>query len=49
MIAAGNADKTFAFLPSSALGILSFLMLLGRLEFVAIIILFFPFFWKKNI
>jgi len=42
-------DKTFAFLPSSALGILSFLMLLGRLEFVAILILFFPFFWKKNI
>lgn len=42
-------DKTFAFLPSSALFILSFLMLLGRLEFVAILILFFPFFWKKNI
>lgn len=42
-------DKTFALLPSSALGILSFLMLLGRLEFVAILILIFPFFWKKNI
>lgn len=42
-------DKTFAFLPSSALFILSFLMILGRLEFVAILILFFPFFWKKNI
>ena len=42
-------DKTFAFLPSNALLILSFLMLLGRLEFVAVLILFFPFFWKKNI
>ena len=42
-------DKTFAYLPSNALGILAFLMLLGRLEFVAILILFFPFFWKKNI
>lgn len=42
-------DQTFAFLPANALYILSFLMLLGRLEFVAILILFFPFFWKKNI
>lgn len=42
-------DKTFAQLPLPALLILSFLMLLGRLEFVAVLILFFPFFWKKNI
>lgn len=42
-------DKTFAFLPSEALYVLSFLMLLGRLEFVAILILVLPFFWKKNI
>ncbi|MBO7244503.1 MAG: TrkH family potassium uptake protein [Alphaproteobacteria bacterium] len=42
-------DKTFAFLPSGALYVLSFLMLLGRLEFVAILILVLPFFWKKNI
>ena len=42
-------DKTFALLPSGALYILSFLMLLGRLEFVAVLILVLPFFWKKNI
>ena len=42
-------DQTYAFLPSAAHYILSFLMLLGRLEFVAVLILFFPFFWKKNI
>lgn len=42
-------DKNFALLPNGAKWILSFLMILGRLEFVAIIILAFPFFWKKNI
>lgn len=42
-------DKTFGALPSGALYVLSFLMLLGRLEFVAILILILPFFWKKNI
>lgn len=42
-------DQTFSFLPSSVLSILSFFMILGRLEFVAILILFFPFFWKKNV
>lgn len=42
-------DKNFALLPPSAQWIISFLMILGRLEFVAVLILFFPFFWKKNI
>lgn len=42
-------DKNFSQLPNGAKWILSFLMILGRLEFVAIIILAFPFFWKKNI
>ena len=42
-------DKTFGALPSGALYVLSFLMLLGRLDFVAILILILPFFWKKNI
>ena len=42
-------DKTFAFLPPASLYVLSFLMLLGRLEFVAVLILVLPFFWKKNI
>lgn len=42
-------DKTFALLPDIAKWILSFAMLLGRLEFIAVIILFFPHFWKRNI
>lgn len=42
-------DKNFALLPQTAKWILSFLMILGRLEFVAVLILFFPFFWKKNV
>ncbi len=42
-------SSNFATLPDGAKWCLSVLMILGRLEFIAIIILFFPFFWKKNI
>lgn len=42
-------DKNFSQLPEGVKWILSFLMVLGRLEFIAILILVFPFFWKKNI
>jgi trk system potassium uptake protein TrkH len=41
---AGN----FAHLPMAAKWLLSFLMLLGRLEIFTIAILFTPFFWRKN-
>lgn len=41
-------DKTFAFLPDAAKWVLIAAMILGRLEFVSIIVLFFPFLWKKN-
>ncbi len=42
-------DKTFALLPQGVKLIMTFLMILGRLEFVAVYILMVPFFWKKNI
>ena len=42
-------DMTFAGLPNMAKIILSFLMLLGRLEFITVIVLFFPFLWRRNI
>lgn len=42
-------DKTFSLLPDGVKWILSFAMLMGRLEFIAVIILFFPHFWKRNI
>ncbi len=41
-------DKNFMLVPEAGKWILAFLMLLGRLEFVALLILFFPFVWKKN-
>jgi trk system potassium uptake protein TrkH len=42
-------DKTFALLPDAAKWILSFAMLLGRLEFITVIMVFFPYIWKRNI
>jgi trk system potassium uptake protein TrkH len=39
---------TFADVPASAKGFLSFLMLLGRLELFTILVLFTPYFWKKS-
>ena len=41
-------DQTFAALPDTAKWILTFVMLLGRLEFVSVIVLFFPFLWRKH-
>ncbi len=42
-------DKTFALMPDTAKWILSFAMLLGRLEFITVIMIFFPYMWKRNI
>ena len=44
----GPVDN-FAHLPSAGKWILSFLMLLGRLELFTVIILFMPYFWNKNV
>ena len=43
----GPVDN-FAHLPAAGKWILSFLMLLGRLELFTVIILFTPYFWNKN-
>lgn len=42
-------DKTFASLPDTIKWVLSFAMLIGRLEFVSVFVLFFPFLWRKNV
>ena len=39
---------SFAHLPNSAKWILSFLMLMGRLELFTVCVLFTPYFWKRN-
>ena len=44
----GPVDN-FAHLPTGGKWILSFLMLLGRLELFTVIILFSPYFWNKNV
>ena len=44
----GPVDN-FAHLPDAGKWILSFLMLLGRLELFTVIILFTPYFWNKNV
>lgn len=41
-------DKTFALLPDAAKWILSIVMLLGRLEFIAITVLLLPQLWKRR-
>ncbi|MDY6407921.1 MAG: TrkH family potassium uptake protein [Pseudomonadota bacterium] len=41
-------DKTFAALPNGVKWVLTFAMLVGRLEFVSVFVLFFPFLWRKN-
>ena len=46
--AVGPVDN-FAHLPGAGKWILSFLMLLGRLELFTVIILFTPYFWNKNV
>ena len=42
-------DKTFEFLPDGVKWILTFAMLIGRLEFVSVFVLFFPFLWRRNV
>ena len=42
-------DKTFSTLPDSAKWIMSLAMLLGRLEFITVLVVFTPYVWKKNI
>lgn len=41
-------SASFAHLPDSAKWVLSFLMILGRLELFTIAILFTPYFWRRN-
>ncbi len=41
-------DSTFAGLPDAAKIILAFLMLLGRLEFITVLVLFLPFLWRRS-
>jgi trk system potassium uptake protein TrkH len=43
----GPVDN-FAWLPASVKWVLTFLMLLGRLELFTILVLFSPYFWKSN-
>lgn len=47
-LAGVGPSETFSSLPSAGKWILSFLMLLGRLELFTIGILFTPYFWRKN-
>jgi len=44
----GPLSHSYAFLPTFSKGILIFFMLFGRLEFFALLMLFFPSFWKKS-
>jgi len=44
----GPVDN-FAHLPAAAKWVLSFLMLLGRLELFTVLILFTPYFWNRNV
>ena len=43
-----NPSSSFAHLPDAAKWVLSFLMILGRLELFTIAILFTPYFWRRN-
>jgi len=43
----GPVDN-FAWLPANVKWVLTFLMLLGRLELFTILVLFSPYFWKSN-
>ena len=42
-------DKTYAALPGTVKWILATAMLVGRLEFVSVFVLFFPFLWRRNV
>jgi len=41
-------DKTFAMLPVGIKWLLILGMLVGRLEFISVFVLFFPFLWRRN-
>ena len=41
-------DQTFAHLPDASKWILTVSMMVGRLEFATVFVLFFPFLWRKN-
>ena len=43
-----NPSSSFSHLPDAAKWVLSFLMILGRLELFTIAILFTPYFWRRN-
>lgn len=43
-----SPTESFSHLPSMAKWFCSFLMLIGRLELFTVLILFTPFFWRKN-
>ena len=47
-IADVGPSHSFAHLPNTAKWILSFLMLMGRLELFTVCVLFTPYFWKRN-
>lgn len=42
-------DKTYAALPVGVKWVLTVAMLVGRLEFVSVFVLFFPFLWRRNV
>ena len=42
-------DKTFEVLPNGIKWVLTIAMLIGRLEFVSVFVLFFPFLWRRNV
>jgi trk system potassium uptake protein TrkH len=40
--------QTFQHIPDTGKWVLSFLMLMGRLELFTVCVLFTPYFWKRN-
>jgi len=46
-MASAGGTESFAFLPGSALTLLALLMILGRLEFYALLVLLLPGFWRR--
>ena len=46
-LAAVGPTQSFAFIPTSGKVVLSFCMILGRLEFMTIFVLFLPDFWRR--
>ena len=42
-----GATKTYAFIPAPGKMVLTFCMLLGRLELYTVLVVFLPSFWRK--